>query len=116
MVTGKVEVEEMIQMAIEVAVKSVAALQGEIVASTVTGRDMIIKITFAHYMFRTRNGLLEGIFRKIMIDEIRHKGWMKQLGKCMCELRISLPHLKTMSGEEIGGAVNRWEGIGEHWG
>ena len=39
-----------------------AALQGEIGASTVRGRDMKIKITFAQYMFRTRNGLLEGIF------------------------------------------------------
>ena len=26
----------------------------------------------------------------------------------MGELRISLSHLKTMSGEEIGRAVNRW--------
>ena len=30
-------------------------------------------------MFRTRNGLLEGIFRNIR-DEVRPKGWMKQLG------------------------------------
>ena len=37
---------------------------------------MKIKITFAQYMFRTWNGLLEGIFRK-MLDEIRPKGWMK---------------------------------------
>ena len=46
-----------------------------------------------------------GIFRK-MIDEIRPKGWMKQLGKYMGELGISLSHLKTMSGEEVGGVVN----------
>ena len=26
------------------------------------------------------------------------------------ELGISLSHLKTMSGEEVGRAVNRWEG------
>ena len=54
----------------------VAALQGEIGASTVRGRDMKIKITFAQYMFRARNGLLESIFRK-MIDEIRPRGWMR---------------------------------------
>ena len=64
----------------------VAALQGEIGASTVRGRDMKIKITFAQYMFRTRNGLLEGMFRK-MLDEIRPKGWMKQLGKYMVGVR-----------------------------
>ena len=58
-------------------------------------------------MFRTRNGLLEGIFRK-MID-IRPKRWMKQLGDYMGELGINLSHQKTMSGEEISGAVNRWE-------
>ena len=69
---------------------------------------MKIKITFAQYMIKTRNGLLEGIFRK-MIDKIRPKGWMKQLGKYMGELRISLSHLKSMSGEEVGGAVNKWE-------
>ena len=37
---------------------------------------------------------------------------MKQLGKYMGELGISLSHTKTMSGEEVGGVVNRWEGIG----
>ena len=35
---------------------------------------------------------------------------MKQLGKYMGEVGINISHLKTMSGEEIGGAVNRWEG------
>ena len=35
---------------------------------------------------------------------------MKQFGKYMGELGISLSHLKTMCGEEVGGAVNRWEG------
>ena len=63
----------------------VVALQGEIGASTVRRRDMKIKITFAQYMFRTRNGLLEGIFRKMM-DEVRPMGWMRQLGKYMGEL------------------------------
>ena len=37
----------------------VAALQGEIGASTVRGRDMKIKIISVQYMFRTRNGLLD---------------------------------------------------------
>ena len=60
----------------------VATLQGEIGASTVRGRDMKIKITFTQYMFRTRNELLEGIFRK-MIDKVRPRGWMRQLGKYM---------------------------------
>ena len=62
-------------------------------------------------MFGMRNGLLEGIFRK-MIDEVRPRGWMRQLGKYMVELGISLSHLRTMSGEEVGTAVNRWEGEG----
>ena len=44
-----------------------------------------------------------------MIDEVRPRGWMRQLGKYMEELGISLSHLKTMSGEEVGGAVNRWD-------
>ena len=63
---------------------------------------MKIKITFAQYMFRTKNGILEGIFRK-MIVEIRPKGWLRQLGKYMGELGISLLHLRTMSGVEEGG-------------
>ena len=37
---------------------------------------------------------------------------MRQLGKYMGELGISLSHLRTRSGEEVGGAVNRWEGEG----
>ena len=37
---------------------------------------------------------------------------MRQLGKYMGELGISLSHLRTMSGEEVGGTVNRWEGEG----
>ena len=36
----------------------VVALQEEIGASTVEGRDMKIKLTFAQYMLRTKNGLL----------------------------------------------------------
>ena len=38
-----------------------------------------------------------------MIDEIRPRGWMRQLRKYMGELGISLSHLRTMSGEEVGG-------------
>ena len=49
-------------------------MQREIGASTVRGRDTEIKFTFAQYMFRTRNGLLEGILRK-MVDEIKPKRW-----------------------------------------
>ena len=37
---------------------------------------------------------------------------MRQLRKYMGELGISLSHLRTMSGEEEGVAVNRWEGEG----
>ena len=62
-----------------------------------------------HHCRRTWNGLLEGIFRR-MIDEVRPKGWMKQLGKYMGELGTSLSHLNTIRGEEVGGAVNKWEG------
>ena len=47
----------------------VVALQGDIEAR---GRDMKINITFARYMFRTRNGLLVGIFRNV-VDEIKPK-------------------------------------------
>ena len=65
-------------------------------------RDMKINLAFTQYMFRTRNGLLEGIFRR-MTDEIKSKRWIKQLGDYMGELRINLSHLKTMSGEEIYG-------------
>ena len=99
------------QILVEPGYMLVGSLQGEIGASTVWGRDMKIKITFALYMFRTRNGLLEGIFRK-MIDEIRPRGWMRQLRKYMAKLGISLSHLRAMSGEEVGGVVNRWEGEG----
>ena len=53
----------------------VAALHLEIGALTVRGMDMKIKITFARYMFRMRNGLLEGLL----------EGWMNQLGKYMGE-------------------------------
>ena len=53
-------------------------------------------------MFRTRNVLLDCILRK-MIDEVRPRGCMRQLGKFMGELGISLSHLRTMSGEKVGG-------------
>ena len=59
--------------------------------------------------FPSNRPISDIIFRK-MIDEIRPKGWMKQLGKYMGELGISLSHLKTMSDEEVGGAVNRSQG------
>ena len=42
-----------------------AALYGEIGASTVEKRDRKIKSGFGQYMFRTSNGLLREIFERI---------------------------------------------------
>ena len=48
----------------------VAALYGEIGASTVEGRDRKIKLGFGQYMLRTSNGLLRAIFGRIRgVDE-----------------------------------------------
>ena len=38
---------------------------------------------------------------------------MKQLREYIGELGINLSQLKTVGGEEVGGAVNRWEG--DNW-
>ena len=42
----------------------VEALQGEIGASSVEGRDMKMKLKFTNYMANTANGLLAAIFKK----------------------------------------------------
>ena len=63
----------------------VAELQGEIGASTMEGRDRKIKLEFGRYMFKTKNGLLRAIFRR-MCGESRPGRWMRQLMKYMGEL------------------------------
>ena len=55
----------------------VAALQGEVGASTVEGREMKIKLSFARYMTKTSNGLLAAIYGKL-IKEQRPGRWVKQ--------------------------------------
>ena len=53
----------------------VAALQGEIGASSVEGRDMKMKakLEFANYMANTANGLLAAIFRKLTSEAMHWK-------------------------------------------
>ena len=87
----------------------VVALQGEIGASTVEGRDMKIKMTFAQYMLRTKNGLLRAMFEK-MLEEARPKKWIRQFREYMGELGVGLLQVREMSAGEVGGAVNGWEG------
>ena len=54
----------------------VAALQGGIGASTVEGRDRKIKLEFGRYMFKTRNGILKAICRR-MCGESKPGRWMR---------------------------------------
>ena len=44
---------------------SMAALQGDIGASAVEGRDKNIKLGFKRYIFKTGNGLLKAIFQRM---------------------------------------------------
>ena len=74
----------------------VAALQGGIGASTVEGRDMKIKLTFAQYMLRTKNGLLIAIFKK-MLEEVKPKKWIRQFMEYMGELGVGLLQVREMS-------------------
>ena len=85
-----------------------AALQGEIGASTVEGRDRKIKQGFGRYMFQTRNRLLRAIFRR-MCGEIRPGRWMRQLGECMGKLRISFDRLENMKKLELNRVVDKCE-------
>ena len=56
----------------------VAALEGEIGASSVEGRDRKMKQRFANYMVITANGLEAAIFQKLTW-EARPKRWVRQL-------------------------------------
>ena len=95
----------------------VAALQGGIGASTVEGRDRKIKLEFGRYMFKTRNGILKAICRR-MCGESKPGRWMRQLVEYMGELEISLDGLEydeigIRSVGEIGGEILR---VGQHCG
>ena len=56
----------------------VAALQGEVGASTVEGRAMKIKLSFARYMTKTSNGLLAAIYGKLIKEQRPPGRWVKQ--------------------------------------
>ena len=78
----------------------VAALQGEIGASTVEGRDRKIRLGFWRYMFKTRNRLFRAMFQR-KCGEIRPVRWMKQLREYMGELEISFDRLESMTKLEL---------------
>ena len=63
----------------------VAALQGEVGASTMEGRDTKIKLSFVRYMTKTSNGLLAAIYGKL-IKEQRLGRWVKQFREYLGEL------------------------------
>ena len=84
----------------------VIALQGKVGASTVEGRDRKIKLKFGRYMFKTRNGLLRAIYRR-MCGESRPERWMRQLRKYMEELEISFDRLETMTTLELDRVVDK---------
>ena len=84
----------------------VAALQREIRASTVEGRDRKIKLGFGRYMFKTGNRLLKVIFQR-MCGESRPGRWMRQLREYMGELEISFDRLESMTKLELDRAVDR---------
>ena len=86
----------------------VAALQGEMGASTVEGRDRNIKLGFGIYMFKTRNGLMRAIFRR-KCEEIRPGRWMRQLREYTGELGIGFDRLKTMTRLKLNRVVDEWE-------
>ena len=77
-------------------------------ASTVEGRDREIKLGFMRYMFKTRNGLLIAIFRR-MCGESRPGKWMRQLREYMGELEISFDRLGSMTKLELDRVVDKWE-------
>ena len=86
----------------------VAALQGEIGASSVEGRDMKIKLKFANYMANTANGLLAAIFIKLT-SEARPKIWVRQLREYLGELGLDFSDVGRMDTDDIGREVNKWE-------
>ena len=87
---------------------SVAELQGEIGASTVEGRDKKIKLRFGRYMFKTGNGLLKTIIRR-MCWQSKPGRWMQQLREYMGELEISFDRLESMTKLELDRVVDKWE-------
>ena len=89
----------------------VAALQGEIGASSVEGRDMKMKLKFANYMANTANGLLAAIFRKLT-SEARPKIWVRQLREYLGELGLYFSDVGRMDTDDIGREINKWENNG----
>ena len=86
----------------------VAALQGEIGASSVDGRYMKMKLKFANYMANTENGQLAAIFKKLTI-EARPKIWVRQLREYLGELGLDFSDVGRMDADDIGNEVNNWE-------
>ena len=80
----------------------VAALQREIRALAVKGRDMKVKLKFANYVANTANGLLAPIFQKLT-RESRPKIWLRQLREYIGELGRDT--------DDIGREVNNRENI-----
>ena len=56
-------------------------------------------------MFKSRNGLLRAIFRR-MCGEIRPDRWMRQLREYMGELGISFDRLESMTELELNRVVD----------
>ena len=80
----------------------VAALRGEIRASSVEGRDMKMKLKFANYMANTANVLLAAIFRKLT-SKATPKMWVRQLREYLWELGLDFLDVGRMVADDIGG-------------
>ena len=59
-------------------------------------------------MFKTENGLLRAIFRR-MCGESRPGRWMRQLREYMGELGTSFDRLESMTKLELNRVVDEWE-------
>jgi len=88
----------------------VAALQGEVGASSMESRDMKIKMMFAKYMMDTENGLVKEIF-EVMREDEKPKRWMRQVRGYLGELQLTWAGLRRMSKKQIKEAINEWETV-----
>ena len=87
---------------------AVAAIRGEIGASTMEARDYKGKIGWAKFMGETGNGLLGAIFRK-MNDDRKPGRWIRQTWEYMNRVGISMGTLGVETVRELKDRVDRWE-------
>lgn len=85
----------------------IAALRGEIGASSHMARDMKTKLNFIRHIKQDENQLLQEILEDVIVKS--KDPWVKTVNKYLRELNLNINKIGKMNKEEINNKIRQWD-------